>query len=210
MKPIEEVSEPQITSPKDSSSDDNVSKYDDMDLSELFNELKPNKVESKSDFEKLQMRVNALPKIEANLTFKPIKAKDIININDPITIKRKKNDSEDSGKEWFNMKQPELTNDIKRDLLIIKNRSALDPKRHYKKEKWQIPKFFQMGTIIEGNTEFYTRLNKRQRGKNLVDEVLHDNDTQKYFKKRYAEIQRQKVSGGKNYYKKVKGMRKKF
>ena len=55
------------------------------------------------------------------------------------------------------MKQPEMTPEIKRDLQIIKQRSALDPKRHYKKDKWEIPKFFQMGTIIEGNTEFYPR-----------------------------------------------------
>lgn len=61
------------------------------------------------------------------------------------------------------MSRPELTSSIKRDLQIIKQRQALDPKRHYKKEKWQIPKYFQMGTIVEGNTGYYNKLTKNKR-----------------------------------------------
>lgn len=190
--------------------------YNELELSELFNELKETtekagQTENTDEFTKLKNRVDNLPKITSNLEKTlQTKTKDVVKINDPIVIKQKKQEETDSGKEWFNMKQPELTDSIKRDMLIIKNRSALDPKRHYKKEKWEIPKFFHMGTIIEGNTEFYTRLNKKQRGKNLVDEILHDDDSQKYFKRRYNEIQQQKVSGGKNHFKKVKSMRKKF
>ncbi|CAH6721947.1 rRNA-processing protein Fcf2p [[Candida] jaroonii] len=209
---MSQESETEIVSTTESMMSEN--NYNDLELSELFNELKESttKVETETDeFTKLKNRVDNLPKITSNLEKTlQTKTKDVVKINDPIVIKQKKEEETDSGKEWFNMKQPELTDSIKRDMLIIKNRSALDPKRHYKKEKWEIPKFFHMGTIIEGNTEFYTRLNKKQRGKNLVDEILHDDDSQKYFKRRYNEIQQQKVSGGKNHFKKVKSMRKKF
>jgi hypothetical protein len=171
------------------------------------------------EFKTIQKSISRLPKItskfEANLkeeASKTGKKTDILRANDPIVVKKAKNPGEntDAGDKWFNMKQQELTDEVKRDLLIIKQRSALDPKRHYKKQKWDIPKYFQMGTIIEGNTEFYSRLNRRQRGNNLVQEILHDDESKKYFKRKYSEIQLSKMSGRKGHYKKVKEMRKKF
>lgn len=199
-----------------------------LSLENLFSELnKQTKntnqavVDEDDEFKKIQNSISKLPKLESNLeenlnkeiaTTKKIN--DITRINDPIIHKPKKAGKEeqlDSGSKWFNMKQPELTASVKRDLSIIKQRNALDPKRHYKKEKWEIPKFFQMGTVVEGNTEFYSaRMNRRDRGNTLVEEVLNDNDRKKYFRRKYTEIQDKKTSGGKNHYKKVKGMRKKY
>lgn len=149
-----------------------------------------------------------MPRINANL--ETALQKKPIRIHDPV-IPPKKKTTETSDERWFNMKQPEMTPEIKRDLQIIKQRSALDPKRHYKKDKWEIPKFFQMGTIIEGNTEFYSsRLKRKERGKTMVEELLHDDTTKKYFKRKYHEIQQTKTSGRKGFYKKVKNARKKY
>ena len=90
------------------------------------------------------------------------------------------------------MKQPEMTPEIKR-FTNHKAKKCFRPKRHYKKDKWEIPKFFQMGTIIEGNTEFYSsRLKRKERGKTMVEELLHDDTTKKYFKRKYHEIQQTK------------------
>lgn len=194
-------------------SDNNI--YNEMSLDNLFKELANQTPESasqdKDEFSKLKNRVENLPKIEAKLELAPQQTKDITRINDPIVVKQKVKEVDDSGKDWFNMKSPELTDSIKRDMMIIKQRSALDPKRHYKKEKWDIPKHFHLGTIIEGPTEFYSsRLSKKQRGTSLVDEILHDNDSKKYFKRKYSEIQLQKTSGGKSHYKKVQKMRRKY
>ena len=92
------------------------------------------------------------------------------------------------------MKQPEMTPEIKRDLQIIKQRSALDPKRHYKKDKWEIPKYFQMGTIIEGNTEFYSaRLKKKERGKTMVEELLNDDNTKNILKESITKFKKQRL-----------------
>ena len=54
-------------------------------------------------------------------------------------------------------------------------RDVLDPKRFYKKEnsKPQIPEFSQVGTIIEGPTEYFSgRLSNKERKRTLVEEIL--------------------------------------
>ena len=183
---------------------------DTASLDDLFADLKK---ESRSlptvkDFKSIEKSIQSLPRINANL--ETALQKKPIRIHDPV-IPPKKKTTETSDERWFNMKQPEVTPEIKRDLQIIKQRSALDPKRHYKKDKWEIPKFFQMGTIIEGNTEFYSsRLKRKERGKTMVEELLHDDTTKKYFKRKYHEIQQTKTSGRKGFYKKVKNARKKY
>ena len=183
---------------------------DTASLDDLFADLKK---ESRSlptvkDFKSIEKSIQSLPRINANL--ETALQKKPIRIHDPV-IPPKKKTTETSDERWFNMKQPEMTPEIKRDLQIIKQRSALDPKRHYKKDKWEIPKFFQMGTIIECNTEFYSsRLKRKERGKTMVEELLHDDTTKKYFKRKYHEIQQTKTSGRKGFYKKVKNARKKY
>lgn len=191
-------------------------------IAELSKETKKPTEENIDEFAKIQKELDNLPKIESNLETNMAQADkdarkrlDVVKINDPIThIKKadkKAAEEEDSGSKWFNMKKPEMTAELKRDLLILKNRSALDPKRHYKKEKWQVPKYFQTGTIIEGNTEFYSaRLARKNRGKTLAQEILNDDDSSKYFRRKYYEIQKERTSGGKKHYKKIKEKRRGF
>lgn len=90
-------------------------------------------------------------------------------------------------------------------------RSVLDPKRHYKKEgsKPKIPEFSQVGTIIEGPTEFFSaRLTNKDRKRTLVEEVLEGEKATQRFKSKYNEIQEAKTSGKKAHYKKMKQMRR--
>ncbi|OBA20326.1 Fcf2-domain-containing protein [Metschnikowia bicuspidata var. bicuspidata NRRL YB-4993] len=184
----------------------------------LAQETKPVVDDEMSEFDKIQRQIEQLPKIESGLEASMQKAVDqkplrsfAVKIDDPVTRARKvkKEEKTDSGDDWFNMKKPEITPEIKRDLLILKNRSALDPKRHYKKEKWQVPKFFQTGTIIEGNTEFYSaRISRKNRGKTLAAEILNDSTTTEYFKRKYTEIQKVNKSGGKSHYNKLKSKRR--
>uniref|UniRef100_A0A0L0P224 Fcf2 pre-rRNA processing C-terminal domain-containing protein n=1 Tax=Candidozyma auris TaxID=498019 RepID=A0A0L0P224_CANAR len=189
----------------------------DQLLEELALETKP-KEKNADEFSQIQTELEKLPQIESNLekqfeenSKKQLLPDKAIKINDPITHRTKKAKEEkdaDAGKEWFNMKKKEMTPEIKRDMLIIKNRAVLDRKRHYKKDKWEIPKYFQTGTIIEGNTEYYSaRLARRNRGKLLAEEILHDDEGSKYFKRKYHEIQTQRTSGGKKHYRKVKQKR---
>lgn len=51
-----------------------------------------------------------------------------------------------TGKNWYNMKAPEITEEMKNDLEILKMRSTLDPKHFYKKNDFKnLPKYFQVG-----------------------------------------------------------------
>ena len=46
---------------------------------------------------------------------------------------------------------------VKRDLRMLRLRGAFDPKRFYKSaDATKFPKYFQMGTVVEGPTDFYS------------------------------------------------------
>lgn len=100
---------------------------------------------------------------------------------------------------------------IKRDMEIIKARNVLDPHRHYKKDTSALPEYSQIGTIIEGNTEFHSsRIVKKERKKTIVDEILADGTSRDRFKRKYNEIQKGKKSGKKEHYKRLMEQRKKI
>ncbi|KAF9140478.1 hypothetical protein BGX30_006449 [Mortierella sp. GBA39] len=118
-----------------------------------------------------------------------------------------------TGKKWFDMPQQVLTPELRRDLQILRLRNVLDPKRFYKREekgKPRFPKYFQVGTIIEGNTEFYSsRLSKKERATTITGEVMKDIAGRDYYKRKFDEIQVVKQSGGKRFNKKGKGKQSK-
>uniref|UniRef100_A0A8C2AYY2 Fcf2 pre-rRNA processing C-terminal domain-containing protein n=1 Tax=Cyprinus carpio TaxID=7962 RepID=A0A8C2AYY2_CYPCA len=61
-------------------------------------------------------------------------------------LKRKAEREKTTGDGWFNMRAPELTEELKNDLKALKMRSAMDPKRFYKKnDREGFPKYFQVG-----------------------------------------------------------------
>ena len=71
------------------------------------------------------------------------------------------------------------------------------------------PEYSQMGTIIEGPTEFYTgRLENKSRKRTFVEEVLAGEQDTGRFKKKYGELQTKKTSGKKSFYKDVMAKRK--
>ena len=90
-------------------------------------------------------------------------------------------------------------------------RNVLDPHRHYKKNirKGKVPTFSQVGTVIEGPTEWYSgRINKKDRSKNFVEEEMRNEKVTGRFERKYNEIQSAKTSGKKAHYKKVLAKRK--
>lgn len=103
-----------------------------------------------------------------------------------------------AGQGWFGMAPAALTDDVKADIAIIRNRTYLDPKRFYKKADIMDPKMVQVGTVIEGSEEYYSsRLTKKQRRQNLAEEIMADADVKKYAKRQFTKIQdsRQKRFG---------------
>ncbi|KAJ6264807.1 hypothetical protein Dda_0959 [Drechslerella dactyloides] len=137
-----------------------------------------------------------------------------MRVDDPVKIDQANKEKKDktAGPAWYNMPATELTPQIKRDLQMIKLRNVLDPHKHFKGDDWKgkLPKYFQMGTLIEGPTEYYSaRLNNKDRQKSMVDEVLANRGSKDRFKRKYAEIQAKKRSGRKEFYKKLKEKRRK-
>ncbi|KAF9365287.1 hypothetical protein BGX34_010593 [Mortierella sp. NVP85] len=131
-----------------------------------------------------------------------------------VSKKQKQEEREKTaGKGWFDLPQQIMTPELKRDLQILKLRNVLDPKRFYKREdkgKAKFPKYFQIGTVIEGNTEFYSsRLTKKERATTITGEVMKDFAGREYYKRKFNEIQEAKQSGGKRFYKKGKGKQSK-
>ena len=93
-------------------------------------------------------------------------------------------------------------------------RSVLDPKRHYKKDgasrKKTVPEYCQVGTVVEGPTEFLSsRIPNKERKKTFVEEVLANAESRRRFKKKYSELQSARESGGKLYYRQLKAKRSK-
>ncbi|KDB26261.1 hypothetical protein H109_01933 [Trichophyton interdigitale MR816] len=134
-------------------------------------------------------------------------AKTIHTVEQPL-VKNKEKPT--SGPKWFNLPKTVVTPELKRDLQILRMRSVLDPHRHYKKEngKAKIPEYSQVGTIIEGPTEFFSaRITKKERKNNFAEEIMAAEKESGRFKRKYAEIQEAKTSGKKAYYKKLKAKR---
>ncbi|XP_075487491.1 rRNA-processing protein fcf2-like [Primulina tabacum] len=105
----------------------------------------------------------------------------------------KKQIKDTAGSNWFDMPAQTITPELKKDLQLLKLRSVIDPKRHYKKgdsKSKTLPKYFQASTVIESATEFYTgRLTKKERKASLADELLSDRTLGDYRKRKVREIE---------------------
>jgi len=105
-------------------------------------------------------------------------------------VKRVPDDT--AGHGWFGMKPSAMTEDLKTDLAVIRNRTYLDPKRFYKSAD-KNHKIVQMGTVIEGASEFYSsRLTKKQRRSNLTEELMADPSASEYTKKKFKKMAEEK------------------
>ncbi|KAM9325026.1 deoxynucleotidyltransferase terminal-interacting protein 2 [Gastrophryne carolinensis] len=109
---------------------------------------------------------------------------------------RKEERDKTTGKGWFDMKAPELTEELKNDLKALKMRSAMDPKRFYKKnDREGFPKYFQVGTVMDSPLDHYhSRIPKKERKRTIVEELLADSEFRRYNKKKYQEIISEKAA----------------
>lgn len=112
--------------------------------------------------------------------------------------KRRTGGLKTAGKGWYDMKTPVMTEELKEDLNVIKMRNYLDPKRHMRTNDWakRLPKHFQVGTIIEDKSEWYSsRLTKKERTDRMVDAVLAEPKTKAYVKRTFASINEKAQAG---------------
>eukprot|EP01083_Nonionella_stella_P001520 4380_1 len=105
---------------------------------------------------------------------------------------RRRRRRDNAGKKWFGMGAGKLTPKNKMHFLMLKYRHMLyrDHKPTKVKEDF-VPKYFQMGTIIEGPTEFYSsRLKKRNRRSSWANEYLSNPTTKQWLEEKTRRAQR--------------------
>ena len=100
-----------------------------------------------------------------------------------------------AGPEWAHMAAPELTQEVKRELQLIRMRGALDPKRFYRSSdsKKALPKYFQLGTVVEGALD--GRLTKKERKASILEELMSDDKVRGRAKTQFAKVQRAASEG---------------
>ena len=105
-----------------------------------------------------------------------------------------------AGAAWGHMRAPELTTELKRELLIVKMRGALDPKRFYRSADKALPKYFQMGTMVEGAADG----GRRSKG-SMLHGLLADDAIRKRAKSQFLKSQEAASSGVKRRSKPARG-----
>ncbi|KAJ1437791.1 Fcf2 pre-rRNA processing [Sesbania bispinosa] len=113
-----------------------------------------------------------------------------------------------TGKNWLDMPAQTITPELQKDLKLLKLRTAIDPKRHYKKgdsKSKALPKYFQVGTVLHSSLDFFSgRLTKKERKETLADELLSDQNLAVYRKRKVREIEEQNRPAGNERWK-IKG-----
>ncbi|XP_010870353.2 deoxynucleotidyltransferase terminal-interacting protein 2 [Esox lucius] len=111
-------------------------------------------------------------------------------------LKRKEEREKTSGAGWFNMRAPEMTEELKGDLKALKMRGAMDPKRFYKKnDRDGFPKYFQVATVVDNPVDFYhSRVPKKERKRTIVEELLADAEFRHTNKKKFQHIMAEKAA----------------
>ena len=127
----------------------------------------------------------------------------LLQSNDPSKIRKaeRKNAPDTAGKKWFDLPATKIDDEAKRELRLLRLRGAFDPKTFYKGfDTTKLPKFFQMGTVVDNPLDFYGgRLSNSERKSTLTEQLLADPDVSHSRKKRYdkMQVESEKYSKGK-------------
>ncbi|XP_044055083.1 deoxynucleotidyltransferase terminal-interacting protein 2 [Siniperca chuatsi] len=115
-----------------------------------------------------------------------------------LKMKHRVERAKSTGDGWFNMKAPEITQELKGDLQVLKMRGSMDPKRFYKKnDRDGFPKYFQVGTVVDSAVDFYhSRVPKKDRKRTMVEELLADAEFRHNNKKKYQHIVTERAAQG--------------
>lgn len=114
---------------------------------------------------------------------------------------------------YFDFQSTELTDAVRHDLEVLRMRTFINPKKHYKgsDHKWN-PNQFQVGTVVLPAHEYYSQGgSKRELRKGALDSLKGDTAMLAYTKRKFMETQASTQAGGKKAYKsKMKKRRPKW
>ncbi|CDS37043.1 deoxynucleotidyltransferase terminal interacting [Echinococcus multilocularis] len=125
---------------------------------------------------------------EANLYY----ARSVPPIRSKRAIKRERRSQKKSKlSNWFGLPRGDFSKENQEDLEVIAKRHILDPALHTRKEDGRKP-YFQVGTVMDDPGSFYDRIPRKQRKKNLVDELLANAEYMKKQRRQYAILQKER------------------
>lgn len=141
--------------------------------------------------------------MENNFSFNPIKNQEnnlgkycikSLNYDHQQKKIRMKENLLTTGPDWFNMKAPELTPELREDLKALQLKNIIDPSRFYKKsDSKKLPKFFQVGRIMDNITEGKKyRLKKSEVKNRMAEEILETDLAKNYSVRKFEELQTKK------------------
>jgi hypothetical protein len=144
----------------------------------------------------LAPRFNVPNKRDKVLTNRKDKAKEEAYENELATLDQeatKKKQKRDTLKGWFDMEAPVMTPELHQDLVALRLKHATEGSAKNRRtvgDVKHLPKYFQIGKIVEDATEYYSsRVPKRQREQSILDEMVSEDKRGGYVSGRYKEIQ---------------------
>mmetsp|Transcript_364 Transcript_364/g.423 ORF Transcript_364/g.423 Transcript_364/m.423 type:complete len:324 (+) Transcript_364:276-1247(+) len=136
--------------------------------------------------------------------FLPQKQQKVVAYGTKFQPKTNTPDSLTAGKGWFNMVSHTVTDDIKADMAVIRQRTYLDPKRFYKSAD-AFGKHIQVGTVVDSSMSSMVtgRLSNKQRQSTLLDEIrFNDDNVVSYTHKKYQKIQQERKDATNHFHSK--------
>jgi len=110
----------------------------------------------------------------------------------PLTEKEKKEKekkADNAGSNWANLPLTDLTDEVKSHFRIVKNRANLRRDQFGKVQSGDLyPKYSVMGTILPDPRDRADRFRTKTKKRHLVDEVLKDQDSTNWLKRKYDSI----------------------
>ncbi|VDL19319.1 unnamed protein product [Hymenolepis diminuta] len=115
---------------------------------------------------------------------------------DPILSKReiqRQHKAEKRSKltKWFDLPRGDFTQENQEDREIVAMRDVLSSDLHTRKADGRRA-HFHVGTIVDDPGSFYDRVPRKQRKKNLVDELLANAEYMRKQRRQYAKLQKEK------------------
>ena len=160
-----------------------VDLYFDEDYSKIVGSINSEKDEMK--------REKANQKLLCSV-HKDFNAPKMLNINRSFAKKKRKKQvrPQTSGSGWFNLPNTPITEENKTDIELLNNRRHLFVEKQYRKDgEEEMPKFFQVGTIMDNPRDFYnSRIPKKERQRTITDEILKDFELKNKMGKKYDKI----------------------
>lgn len=111
-----------------------------------------------------------------------------------------------AGKKWFDLPATQVNQDIRNAYTVLQNRAQLTESGHFiRTEKSnKLPKYFQIGTVIDNDPNSYENLSKKQKSRTLTDQFYVQAKSSSGYNKKLGSMHAKNASNPLKNHKKAK------